>query len=278
MHNNTILEFVKQNYPNRGGKYCAEQLNLSRPTIFGIARKLKLKCDLSNIALKYRIKKPEKVHPQQFICPNTPEAAYILGLLWADGCISHSGTSQLIRIKMITSDLENLIPTFLNTGNWKIYHYKYKNKWKPYTIIQTNNRPLFTFLNEHGYKSKSEKSACMILSKIPKHLHTYWFRGLFDGDGCFYTNFKNLNQIYISSSYKQNWTYLENQCKNLNLNYSIKRIITKKLHKHSYLRITKSKDCLRFLNFIYNDINTDKMYLKRKYEKYLKWKMKYDNK
>ena len=211
-----------------------------------------------------------KVNPEQFINILTPEVAYILGILWADGHVSKNNT---ISISILRSDMDDIINIFLKTGNWRIYNYKPKIT-KPQTLLCTSNDIIFKFLIKNGYKAKSWKSACKILSKIPEHLKHYWFRGLVDGDGCFHLHTgRRTKQIFIASGYKQDWSFLEKRCKKLKIQYKIlrRKQINRRSHKetrNSIFLIAKSFDIQKFSNFIYNNYENDHIGFKRKWNKY----------
>jgi len=55
-------------------------------------------------------------------------------------------------------------------------------------IVDLGFKNPLELLVDNDYKLKSYNSADKILSKIPNSLHHYFFRGLIDGDGCFYLN------------------------------------------------------------------------------------------
>ncbi len=224
-----------------------------------------------------------KVEPTQFINVQTPQIAYLLGLLWADGYVkviyrkSQRTPAYKIETTMVSEDLDTLIPLFNSVGKWCIYH-RTRKKRKPQTTILTNNQPLVEYLQQNDYGVKSIESACKILSKIPTELHKYWFRGVSDGDGCFYVNEKNRQcQFSITSEYEQKWNYFESLLNKLNIKYGIQRLIRKKKNKkkptkHSSLRITSKIGVVGFGNYIYNGYTEDGIGLKRKYDKYIKAK------
>jgi hypothetical protein len=130
-------------------------------------------------------------------------------------------------------------------------------------------RGICNFLIENDYKSKIN-SADKILSKIPEELQVYWFRGLVDGDGCFYVNKKNkASHFEIYSEYNQNWQFVENLFKKLKIKYSIYRR-KRKEGTSSGIRITGIENVIKFGDWLYSDIAF--MGLNRKYQKYLEIK------
>ena len=147
----------------------------------------------------------------------------------------------------------------------------YKNKSQQ-LCISTSNKPLTNFLITHDYTSKNNASADKILSHIPKNLHHYWFRGLVDGDECFYINNKRkCYQVSISSSFDQNWNYIETLFQTLDIPLYVvrrKQLQQQKTNKSSYIRITNKSDIIKFGKYIYNGYNNDHMGLSRKYKKF----------
>lgn len=214
------------------------------------------------------------VNPTQFINPTTPECVYILGLIWADGGIFHKGKYANISLTTTYPDFLTFNPIMLKTGKWRMYFRKSElhPTWKERCDIITSNRPLVEFLIKNDYQSKSIESADKILSIIPNHLKHYWFRGLLDGDGHIHTDNKGSHSISFSSSIEQNWKYLENLCKSLNIKCKIKRRTSKKGHGQSSFSIYSMYKTIKFCEYIYNGYPEDNIGLKRKYDKFLQLK------
>jgi len=163
-----------------------------------------------------------KVNPIPFTVGFSPITSYILGLLWADGYINNHldkrrGTyHQQIILKTQLKDHLYFKEIFKMTGDWACKEYpEYVSlkgqKHGAYGKISTHNKELMSFLKENGYQVKSWESADKILSKIPKHLHRFWFLGLVDGDGCFNKSKDNdlIKKIAIYSGINQDWSYLK---------------------------------------------------------------------
>lgn len=273
--NKEETNFIKENYPLYGSKFCADKLKKTPSSISHKAYSLGLKMSHENrrkLCIKVYAKdfKDYNVNPINFLDIKLPEVAYILGLLWADGNISFYNGHNVIQLVCTPPDSYEYLKIFNKIGIWKFYEYENKKQstWKARSTIVTHNRIIAEFLKSKLYCSKSGDSANLILDCIPENLRYYWFRGLFDGDGCLYIN-GGCQQLSISSVYEQNWDFMEKIYKELQINYKIKYQISKKGHKSSYIRITNRKDCLKFLNYIYQNTNKDKCFLSRKYNKYL---------
>lgn len=272
------IKIIQEFYPQYGSQYCSDIIKRSKYCIRQKAAQLGVKLTKEQkrqIQVKAREKYPSEydVNPQQFINIDTPEVAYILGLIWADGYVSHNNRRYVTSLTMKCSDYNGIEKLFLKTGKWKKYK-RVHQKWKPVFEIKAYNKPLTIFLVENDYRIKSGASADKILSKIPDHLKHYWWRGYFDGDGCIPNpNSCSGCQIYISSVYSQNWEFLEKLCKEQSiLSYKINRRNGKT--KCSAFVITGYADSFKFLSYIYLGYYQDNIGLKRKYIRFQQMKEK----
>lgn len=237
--------------------------------------------DLSKHKIRYILRRysfiPSANHRtfdiHEFILIQKPEIAYILGLIWADGHIEYP---YRITINGVKEDLITLKKVFQSTSSHWTFR-ENKTKWRDILCVRLCNKNLCQFLVNQGYKAKSSETACKILSKIPSHLHSYFFRGLIDGDGHFQNSPKTQYSsgkrcCSCSSTYDQDWTYFEKLLKRLKINYKISRIkrIMKKGHSNasSSIEFYKNADIIKFGNYIYSNYIQDGIGLKRKYDKF----------
>lgn len=269
------IDFLKENYPSFGAKFCAEKLNRTAKAVQNKCSFLKVKptkITLKKIKreaqLKYNEERPNadfNVNIEQFLDIRTSEVAYFLGFLWADGYI----VRQEVRLSILTVDMNVIKPTLDKLGKWN-YNERIRNGGNPICTAFTNNKKLFDFLVDNDFKIKSGASADKILDRIPNHLKHYFFRGLVDGDGHI-----NKNGIFISSCYKQNWKYV--------IDVSAELFIKSYVYQSSYKNSSSSKLEMNGLNgvgfgdYIYQNIETDNIGLPRKFESYLKLKNKVEN-
>ena len=266
-----------ENYPIIGCEACAVLLNVSFSAISDKTTRMGLKINISRkkINASKRAKNywetvpssARKVDANNFINCSTKEAAYILGILWADGNLNNKSQHYKTCIELISKDFDDIKNIFLITGKWGFSTRCRKNK-NSQTTASACQIPLYVFLQENDYETKSISSADKILSRIPNELKSYWWRGYFDGDGCFYFNRKNsCRQASFAGSYEQNWNFLEILLKKLDIKYNISRRIQGK-NKHSVVRITSKNDIMKFGSYIYN--TQDEFFgLIRKKEKFL---------
>jgi hypothetical protein len=277
-HKWTIEEenWLTNNYKHLGPDKSAEILGLTKSQIIARTFKLKLKLPIEFKNLLQSIK-PEKcnINPDLFYNISTKEISYLLGLIWADGFLnpSKNGKNSNLGFTMVKEDIDIIKPMLESIGKWNYYERKQPvESWKPSINVITNNKRILNFLIEHDYNKKSHISADKILSKIPDELKHYFFRGLIDGDGCFYyykpENGSTLRQFALASTYEQDWSYFENLCKEKNIKYKIKRTIGKK-SSSSVIRITNKDGIKNLGNFIYNNFENELIGLARKYNKFI---------
>lgn len=112
----------------------------------------------------------------------TPDLVYVVGLITSDGCLSKDGR----HIEFISKDVD-LILTLKSILGLKA---KIKRKVLGYTgkkcsRLQFGDIVLYQWLEEIGLMPKKSKIIGGL--KIPKKYFFDFLRGLFDGDGCFYS-------------------------------------------------------------------------------------------
>jgi len=262
------FNFLKSKYPTCGADYCSQELNRTIGSIHTMAGKLNLKLNDEtriNILKESRIKDFDsyKINPSKFLKIENSEVAYFLGLMWSDGSICKK--TYKISLEIIKDDLEVILPYLNRIGEWSIYE-RDRNGWKTQKTITTSNYYIHSFLVENDYLIKSTASPDKILSKIPKNLQHYFFRGLIDGDG----HFKDKNGNYyfcITGDKNQKWDACENLFNNLKLNYKIKKNKNKK-GQSSIIKITNKKDIAKLGDYIYKNYGKDNIGFPRKYQIY----------
>lgn len=203
---------------------------------------------------------------KDWINPSKLEISYILGLLWADGCIWKNEISLVIK----TDDFENFYRIFNLTGNWGGHHrlkfLKKTNKYYKSSKIFISSKIVMNFLLENDYDKKSYISPHKILDKLPKELHNHFFRGYIDGDGSFSSYGKNQIKFNITSTIEQDWSSIIELFKNIDIKIFKIYKYDRKSGKSSLISISNKYDIIKIGEFIY--INSDNIRLDRKYLKY----------
>lgn len=248
--------FIKEFYPENGAIFCAEKLNMSKWAVKKIVNGLKIK--------------KRQDYFTKLIEANTKEAAYVLGVLWGDACISKTAKANYVLLGITYDDLVDMIPIFAKVGKWNYRTHIHPISGKKIQCIYIGNKILCDFLRQNDYHLKSGASAKKILSVIPKNLHYMWWLGYADADGCIFSAEKNrMLEFAISGFYDQNWDFMEDLYKEMEIKYFIKRNITPK-RKFSIIRIFGKLRVPKFTNYIYQSYTEDKIGFPRKYERYLK--------
>ncbi len=269
-------DFLKENYSENGASFCKNTLAVDNFKITLKANRLGLTLTdnaSKNIKKETMLELTSKrsydsfnVNPKQFLKINSPEIAYILGFIWADGYVRKNKNANTIKIDINTKDFNDLKYIFDTTGNWRYYHYTRKEGYKS-TTITTNNRPIVDFLINNDYNNKSLLSPNKIIECVPKKLQHYFFRGWSDGDGCFYFSEKNKSFTMVGT-YEQSWDSL---CNILNL-LKIKNKVTKKINsknqKCSVVVLSDKESIIKWGNYIYKNFKKEKIGLERKYKKF----------
>lgn len=199
-----------------------------------------------------------------------PYICYILGFIWADGHVPNN--KRAVRFSIVSQDFKDIKFIFELKEGWKLStSQRISKKWKlkEISIASTNSLRFKNFLVQNDYHIKSGASADKILAAIPENLQHYWWRGYFDGDGCFYCGRKQ-TECSISGPYHQDWDFAVKMAESLNLKYAI-RFRNKRINSGatSSFQIRKRINMVNFGNYIYQG---EQFGLKRKYEKFLKIK------
>lgn len=206
-----------------------------------------------------------KINENFFDNFSTPNQAYILGLLYADGyCNSNK---NMIRITLQEEDKELLekIRTILNFEK-PLYFDERSMK-----TLNCKNTYSLTIINKHLCNTLyslgvvDRKSLILKFPTMSKELIRHFVRGYFDGDG-------HINNPNISRGCSINIVSSKDFCndlsdylnKLLNIHTKVCDVNSNELTKR--IVCTKKEESLKFLSWIYNDAE---LYMDRKYKTYL---------
>lgn len=261
---NKKINLVKKYFPRYGISYCLDNFaELNKHDVVHIITELGLKRKIPNKKM-HRFVNLEKL--KQFC----PLSCYILGFIWGDGHVN----KNMVSVNNEKIDLAGILPYFLEFGNFYFRERK-RDGFKDQLDICTNDQNFIKFLIDNGYLQKKCESADTILSILPENNKHFWWRGFFDADGHieFLENrkgFMTKHQLTITSSYEQNWNFVEQLFKKLNIvEYSIDRRINQ-CGKTSTIISTQRGESFKFLDYIYKDYKF--IGFGRKYMKYLQLK------
>lgn len=245
--------YVKENYAKIGRWEIAKNFQVSPYSIYTIAKKYGIRYDKS---ISYD-KNCNKNNVDKLIKDFTPESAYILGFIWADGYISRGSRSYSINLSIKYEDGILIKDIIYQIADWKTYIYqpgKHQRNNNQLMQFHMANKMLFQFLENNDYRIKSGASADKILNVLPENLHKYWIRGYFDGDGSAHFNIPSRsNSITFTSCYHQNWNFLINILNKLSIEFCIMQTVQKNNNKFSRLVIRKIKSIYKLYQFLYNN-------------------------
>jgi hypothetical protein len=189
-----------------------------------------------------------KYYPNEdkIISCDSPEICYFLGFMWADGWVEKSTTSVKLSIhENDMLDLETLI--LENVGAVKITYTQNKNYDSSSGNMYFGSKRVSNWMKDMDFSKKSLVSPVKLLDNIDTELHSYFWRGFFDGDGGLYVKGRKLT---FHGSIDQDWSSLKNLLESLNVNYSYNKTVRNKC-KSSFIQIRQSNSILNLINYLY---------------------------
>lgn len=237
------------------------QYNISRDSVYNLFERCNLQIrEFADSRREYDL----NVH--YFDQIDTPNKAYILGLLYADGCNKRSKYQIDLSLqecdKHILEDISKEIETDKPLGFVPLQskNPRYKNQYR----MTITNKHISDVLDALGLVNA--KSLILEFPEwLDESLYSHFVRGYFDGDGCLYLGgSKSSPEISMVSTIM----FLEKVQEILNNELCVDmQLKTQKKYKPvtKVGKITGKEKILKFLNWIYRDAD---LKLNRKYEKY----------
>ena len=191
---------------------------------------------------------------------NTPEKAYWLGFLYADGYIGlrkkQNTYTYSIELSLKKSDLDHIesFKKFLNS----FHKINYREKLKAYRFVFSSRK-----IGEDLIKLGCIQNKSLILKfpteeQVPKYLINHFIRGYFDGDGCI----NDPEKYPITLSLMGTFEFLKELLKQMNIETKIRKTKSKAFD----FAISGDKARL-FLKNLYENNN---ICLERKYNRFIK--------
>lgn len=241
-------------------KQVAETVKSGETTVKKVLTENGIKTkDMSHAKQKYTI------NEEYFDKIDTPNKAYILGLIYADGNISKSNNTFKISLQDRDVDILHKIKFELQS-NHPLRYLKYNDKnpnWSNQYMLSITNKHIPESLIDKGViPNKSLKLE--FPNYLDDHLIPHFIRGYLDGDGSISKNPKEKRIAIISTVNFCNTlkSIIENK---LNIHCSISYCHGKKETPTRSLGIAGGNQVKKFLDWIYKDSD---LYLDRKYEIY----------
>lgn len=214
-----------------------------------------------------KLRNKYSINHDYFSIIDSPQKAYFLGFIGADGCLydkneKQEGSQNIIRI-CIQSEDEKFLKLFKEeTSCDKPIIYTKNNR---YSSVEIVSQKMYEDIYNLGLKPR--KTYSNTIAEIPEKLFPHLIRGYFDGDGCIHKD--TISDVRISiSGYKTNMEKIQRYLFSRHIFSSFtvdKRKYTKNENNDDFgaLVITNriSKYC--FLKLIYE--NSNGFYLDRKF-------------
>ena len=197
---------------------------------------------------------------------DTQEKAYILGLLWADGCNFTNKNSVILGLQ--EQDYELLEQINLLTKNERPLRKqnlsKKNKKWKNFYKLVWQSQHLSNLLESYGMKNNKT-----LMLEFPNwmdnNLYSHFIRGYFDGDGCISLRNKDRSAVINMVGTRM---FLDKVSSILKDNTGVDVYVQRDERASDpicVLRCGQRNDVIKILEWLYRD---SKIYLQRKYNKY----------
>lgn len=247
-------------------KNCSKRLNYRKDWIYEILRRNDIKSHLID-QRKY------KIDDDYFNKIDTPNSAYILGLIFTDGC--HTGYQIQLALsegdKYILEDINlelksnrplkhRLGPEVVSSTSGKIYQSK-----DTYCLIMRSKQICDNML-KYGVTPRKSKTV-KFPTWINPELSSHFIRGVMDGDGCISKSIRSGRKEFrvelASSSPDFSYGFKDFIEKQLDIQISIKSF-----DGNFKAGIYKEENQKIFLDWIYQDKT---LFLKRKFDRYMEF-------
>lgn len=260
------IDRLDQNKEEIIKSYTKDLLSLEKiQSIFNVDRKIVSKFLKSEgIEVSHVTGSKHKLDENFFETINTQEKAYILGLLYADGCVSTKINHVILCFSEIDIELLEDVRDILapiNTIRSQIQKISAKEQCR---LVVCNSKIKQDLIKHGCVPAKS-----LILKQpttIPSHLIRHFIRGYFDGDGCISKTLKSKRQtpswtVEIAGTQDVVTFIQQHLCNQLQVTKN-KIGTVKNIFR---VRYGSRKDIENVYQYLYQDAS---IFLKRKYIKF----------
>lgn len=218
-----------------------------------------------------------KINSRKYTCDGTcfdnidsPEKAYWLGFIYADGYLSNAKNKKIFGISLSIKDKDHLfkLKEFLSASN-PICDYTSTegySKGKMYSRLLIHDDCLYDNLIKHGVLLK--KTLILKAPDISEHLKPHFIRGYFDGDGCLTSSKLKKNGLQFKIKIVGVECVLDyiKEYIEFNSDIVIRKYYKRRENDNVYsIDISGNKQNKKILDLLYKESN---VHLQRKYEKY----------
>lgn len=194
---------------------------------------------------------------------DTPNKAYILGLLWSDGC--NFDKTGVIKLQLQERDKHILEEISIETSSdMPLYFtplYEKNHNWSNTYTLTFRSRHMSDVLKSYGMVPRKS-----LVLEFPHwmscDLYSHFLRGYMDGDGSISVNTQGISRVSMVGTTMFLYT-VKDICTNLGIKSSIR--LKNDSDVVATLYITSASGRISFLNYIYQGAG---LKLNRKYNKY----------
>ena len=200
---------------------------------------------------------------------DTPNKAYILGFLYADGYNNRINNTVVLSLKREDEEILEKINTELKNEK-PIYRYDYINNYDG----KERHMSEVIFASKHMCESleklgviQNKTFTITFPNFLKENLYPHFIRGLFDGDGCASIyNDEDRERFMVSiMSTKALCDGMKDFLKTQDINFNVNKACGKK-DENALIRSGSNKENKKFMEYIYKDAD---LYMQRKYERFL---------
>ncbi len=176
---------VLERYAEEGVKQIAAEFGVGEDKVATLAFKLGVKSlNHRKHLLTSFIENTDNCNADAFALPLTPEAAYFLGLLWADGSLRLEPPVHTINLTLSETEwhLLDSYQAFLGMTD-RLRDVQVKPGHKRQRSVSVGNKRLVEQLDNLGIKQNKSNLDCPIPDCITDDIYHHWARGWLDGDG-----------------------------------------------------------------------------------------------
>ena len=249
---------VKKYYETYSTPLIAKEFNTTRTSIRRALRKQGIKIlSLSEI---HHLRYPKDSNFFKEI--NTPQKAYWLGFLYADGNVSNDEISLALQIsdESHIKKFQQAIGAINNKIQYPITHKNDKDF--PQVKISFRDEQMAKDLADKGCVPNKTLKLNFPYDKIPKELYSHFIRGVMDGDGNL--GWDNYN---LKTNFRIGFTGTKELLEGIKEILKKPELKMENRGKVFYFSINGNKQLLNILAFIYKN-SYDEIELTRKREKY----------
>lgn len=207
----------------------------------------------------------KSVYSREFKSIDTPEKAYILGLIYSDGYVGCYSGSYVTTIVMHKDDIELLKKI---QSLFPFYHLR-KHSETSYCLI-CNKKDCYNDLVSNGVleKKSTDNKEYLKFPDITEELQSHFIRGYFDGDGSVFKQKLGNTKIEIGGTGFRMITDIVRILYNNRITVNLRcKYAGKALRKNDFYTLYTSSDKVSkdFARYIYKDSNG--LFLQRKYDR-----------